>query len=68
MITLIVFVIYIFLLKWKSVIFFLIFGPKCIFDASKHSNYLLMSLFPLWTRTYIFNGRTESSRTKPKIS
>jgi len=36
-----------------------IFGAKCIFDASKHSNLptdvtwttLMMSLFPFWTRT-----------------
>jgi len=32
----------------------------------------MMSLFPFWTRTlyrtYIFNGGTESSQTKSKIS
>jgi len=43
----------------NKVVVFVIFGPKCIFDASKHSNYptcvtwttLMMSLFPFWTRT-----------------
>jgi len=43
----------------NKVVVFVIFRPKCIFDASKHSNSptdvtwttLMMSLFPFWTRT-----------------
>ena len=64
----------------NKVVVFDIFGPKCIFDASKNSNgpsdvtwtTLKMFLLPFWTwtvyRTYILNGGTESSRTKSKIS
>jgi len=64
----------------NKVVVFVIFGPKCIFDASKTSNgpsdvtwtNLMMFLLPFWTwtvyRTYILNGGTESSRTKSKIS
>jgi len=37
-----------------------------------HGLFLMMSLFPFWTRTVyhtdIFNGGTESSQTKSKIS
>ena len=64
----------------NKVVIFVIFGAKCIFDASTNSNgpsdvtwtTLKMFLLPFWTwtvyRTYIFNGGTESSWTKSKIS